>query len=165
MEDESTFNEKESEKTEKPKFNAKKAKDTAGAVGKSILDFIDKGVEAGKKGFKSAGSAINEFGVKSVLRIELSQFRGKRAKALAELGSRVYDLLSKEGVNSVDASDEQVASIIEEITTLNAKIQRHEDALAKTEKAKASPQKDSSTTESATDTANEVASSEGAEEN
>ena len=43
--------------------------------GSSVLDFIDKVAESGKKGFRAAGDAISDFGDKSVIRIELGQLK------------------------------------------------------------------------------------------
>ena len=57
------------DRTESAQGESKKS--TAEEIGKTILEYIDKGVEAGKKGLKTAGVAISDLGDKSVKGIGL----------------------------------------------------------------------------------------------
>ena len=103
--------------------------------GKTVLGYIDRGVEAGKRGFKSASSAISDFGDKSVMRIELSQLKSKLTKSYAKLGSYAYEnLVNKKVENLSPAQDEELSSMIEGIKKIQKDIQKHEKALVKTEK-------------------------------
>ena len=127
---------KKAERAEAVKNIKDSASAYAGAFGKAFLNYIDKGVEVSKKGLKSAGEAINDFSDKSVLRIELSQFKGKRAKACATLGADIYELYSKNSssqVNTIDlSSTPSILATIEEIKKLDEKIASHEELLKET---------------------------------
>ena len=107
--------------------NAKKtAKDTAGEIGKTILEYIDKGVEAGKRGFKSAGEAISDFGDKSVKNIELAQLKTRKNKAFAQLGKYVWETLKLEENTSLSKEDEKIKYYMEGLAKLEADITSHE---------------------------------------
>ena len=110
-------------------------KENDGTFGKTVLEYIDRGVEASKRGIKSAGSAISDFGDKSVRRIELSQLKSKLAKAYAKLGAHAYEKLAVEKAESISPSqDEELASSIEEIKKIQKDIKKHESELKKSEK-------------------------------
>ena len=53
---------------------------------RTLKQYIDKGVEASKKGLKTAGTAISEFGDKSVVKIDISHLKGQLEKKYQELG-------------------------------------------------------------------------------
>ena len=110
-------------------FMAEK-KENDGTFGKTVLDYIDRGVEAGKRGFKSASSAISDFGDKSVRRIELTQLKSKLAKSYSKLGSYAFEKFVSEKVEGLSpAGDEELALMIEEIKKIQKDIQKHEKAL------------------------------------
>lgn len=103
------------------------AKTTAEEIGKTILEYIDKGVEAGKKGLKTAGVAISDFGDKSVKSIELQQLKMKKNKALAQLGKYVWETLKAGGENAVlNSSDEKIKYYMEGLAKLQENIEKHE---------------------------------------
>lgn len=105
-------------------------KENDGTFGKTVLDYIDRGVEAGKRGFKSASSAISDFGDKSVRRIELTQLKSKLAKSYSKLGSYAFEKFVSEKVEGLSpAGDEELALMIEEIKKIQKDIQKHEKAL------------------------------------
>ena len=106
---------------------------------KKFLGIIDSGVEASKKGIKTAGSAISDFGDKSVVRIELTQLNSKLEKTYRELGEAVArrlctsDAADKE--QSVTAQEEPIAGYLSVISTLKDEIS-HREALLKSEEKK-----------------------------
>lgn len=102
--------------------------------GKSFLDFIDKGVEAGKRGFVSASTAVADFGDKSVQRIELSQFKSKKNKLLSDLGEIIY---KTHGESNTQNLSDSALKIISEIKEIEIKIKDHEDSLKEAEEKKA----------------------------
>lgn len=108
---------------------AEEGKKTMSEWGKKILSIFDKGVSASKKGIQSAGSAISDFGDKSVLRIEKSQLQNKADKAYAELGKLVFAKLSSSRSAFVTASDEGVSDVITTIKSLLSNITKHEEAI------------------------------------
>ena len=98
-------------------------------LGKKIMSVFDKGVAASKKGLQSAGTAVSDFGEKSVLRIEKTQLQSKADKAYAELGRLVFEKLTSSRAASVSASDEGVKDIVSVIKALNSDIEQHSDAI------------------------------------
>ena len=98
-------------------------------VGKRILDFIDKGVEASKKGIHTASVAINKFGDKSVTHIELAQLKVRLEREYTAFGKTVYASLKDSEDTSVDFAQEDIAGFVTTIGTLLANIQKKEDAL------------------------------------
>ncbi len=115
----------------------KSVKETASGIGRSILDYIDKGVAASKKGFKAAGEALSDFGDKSVLRVELGQLKGKKSKAIVRLGELAYSRLAENSEAALKAGDADVAELIAELVKLDANIQKHEKELAAEQEKKA----------------------------
>mgnify|MGYP007101898518 CR=1 FL=1 len=115
-------------KTESSTDSSKKnAKDTAEEIGKTILEYIDKGVEAGRKGLKSAGVAISDLGDKGVKSIELQQLKMKKNKALAQLGKYVWETLKTGGETaSLTSSDEKIKYYMEGLEKLQQNIDSHE---------------------------------------
>lgn len=99
--------------------------------GRTILDYIDRGVEASKKGLKSAGSAITEFSDKSVLKIELSQLKAQLARNFTELGKTCYNLLKAENAEPISPSNDEIKKLLEAIAKTEEKIAKHEEALKK----------------------------------
>ncbi|MCR5319443.1 MAG: hypothetical protein K6E22_14580 [Treponema sp.] len=119
----------------------KRARDTAEEIGKTILEYIDKGVEAGKKGLRTAGVAISDLGDKSVKSIELQQLKMKKNKALAQLGKYVWETLKTGGENAaLTSSDEKIKYYMEGLDKLQESIEAHEkffeEAKAKNKAAK-----------------------------
>lgn len=107
------------------------------SFGSSVLHFIDKVAESGKKGFMVAGDAISDFGDKSVVRIELGQLKSKLSKAQSDLGKIVYDKLELQKMPSVTASDDlEIAAIIDSIRKILVDIKKHEEILESGKKAK-----------------------------
>lgn len=90
---------------------------------------IDSGVEVSKKGISSAGSAISDFGDKSVLRIELSQLNGRAEKIYAQLGKYAVETFLSQENSTLSAGDEKINSWLTDIKDLRAKIQEKEKAL------------------------------------
>lgn len=95
--------------------------------GKQILAFLDKGVEASKKGIKSAGDAISDFGDKSVTKIENTQLKSKIEKIYRDLGEYCASLLV-EGKN-VPVKDENVAAYVTELKATFDKIAKNDESL------------------------------------
>ncbi|MBQ2207016.1 MAG: hypothetical protein II413_07395, partial [Treponema sp.] len=102
---------------------------------------IDKGVEAGKKGLKTASVALSDLGDKSVKSIELQQLKMKKNKALAQLGKYVWETLKAGGENAaLNSSDEKIKYYMEGLAKLQGNIEKHEkffeEAKAKNKAAK-----------------------------
>ena len=117
-------------------INEEKAEETA--CGKTLFantlkQYLDKGVEASKKGLKTAGSAISEFGDKSVNKIDIVQLKSRLEKKYQELGQAVADQLAEDGI-SISKDSLVVSEKLSAINELKEKINEKEASLKKHEK-------------------------------
>ena len=92
-----------------------------------------KSVEVSKKGLKSAGSAISEFGDKSVNKIDIVQLKNRLVKKYQELGQAVAEQLAEDGI-SISKDSIVVSEKLSSIKELKEKIHEKEEALKKYEK-------------------------------
>ncbi len=113
-----------------------------------VKSVIDKGLDVSRDAISRAGSAVQDFGDKSVVRIEKKQLEMKKEKEIISLGSCVYDMLVLSHRDTVSASDESIAGILEEITRIEQEIAQRADILKKAEEAESTASSDS---EEATD--------------
>ncbi len=114
----------------------KKAEETASGkklFAKTLKQYLDKGVEASKKGLKTAGSAISEFGDKSVNKIDIVQLKSRLEKKYQELGQAVADQLAEDGI-SISKDSLVVSEKLSAINELKEKINEKEASLKKHEK-------------------------------
>ena len=116
----------------------KKAEETSSSkklFAKNLKQYLDKGVEVSKKGLKTAGSAISEFGDKSVNKIDIVQLKNRLAKKYQELGQAVAEQLAEDGI-SISKDSIVVSEKLSSIKELKEKIHEKEEALKKYEKQK-----------------------------
>lgn len=107
------------------------------SFGSSVLDFIDRVAESGKKGFMAAGEAISDFGDKSVVRIELGQLKSKLLKAYADLGKNVYEKIEVQKMSEIPVGEDlNLSAIVDSIRKIEADIKKHEESLEKSKKEK-----------------------------
>lgn len=114
----------------------KKAEETSSSkklFAKTLKQYLDKSVEVSKKGLKSAGSAISEFGDKSVNKIDIVQLKSRLEKKYQELGQAVADQLAEDGI-SISKDSLVVSEKLSSIKELKEKIHEKEEALKKYEK-------------------------------
>lgn len=114
----------------------KKAEETSSSkklFAKNLKQYLDKGVEVSKKGLKTAGSAISEFGDKSVNKIDIVQLKNRLAKKYQELGQVVAEQLAEDGI-SISKDSIVVSEKLSSIKELKEKIHEKEEALKKYEK-------------------------------
>lgn len=100
---------------------------------KTLKQYLDKSVEVSKKGLKSAGSAISEFGDKSVNKIDIVQLKSRLEKKYQELGQTVAEQLAEDGI-SISKDSIVVSEKLSSIKELKEKIHEKEEALKKYEK-------------------------------
>ena len=100
---------------------------------KTLKQHLDKSVEVSKKGLKSAGSAISEFGDKSVNIIDIVQLKNHLVKKYQELGQAVAEQLAEDGI-SISKDSIVVSEKLSSIKELKEKIHEKEEALKKYEK-------------------------------
>ncbi len=104
-----------------------------GEFSKTLKGILDKGVESSKKGLKSAGAAISEFGDKSVIHIDIAKLKAKLDKKYKELGIVVANQLAEEG-GTISKDSLVVSDKLSEINEIKVKIQEKEEAIKKYEK-------------------------------
>ncbi len=90
---------------------------------------IDKGVDVSKDMFSKAGSAIQDFGDKSVTRIELHQLESKAKQEFASLGMQIYELFRSQNIPAIEADDPAISVIMEHIDSLRKDIEIRQAAL------------------------------------
>lgn len=100
---------------------------------KTLKQYLDKSVEVSKKGLKTAGSAISEFGDKSVNKIDIVQLKSRLEKKYQELGQAVADQLAEDGI-SISKDSLVVSEKLSAINELKEKINEKEASLKKHEK-------------------------------
>ena len=90
---------------------------------------LDKGVAASKKAFDKAGKAASKFGDESILKIEIQQFKSQIKKDKVSLGEFAYKAFIEDSADSLLASDENVAKLIESIKKSQEEIKTREEKL------------------------------------
>lgn len=97
-------------------------------------DVFSVGVDVSKKALSKAGDAVQDFGDKSVIRMEKHQAEQKRYELVKELGSIAVDCFIKNANTELDASDKRVAEVIEKIKRLDEEIARRRAILEEKKK-------------------------------
>lgn len=92
-------------------------------------DVFSKGMDLSKKALSKAGDAVQDFGDKSVIRMERHQAEQRRHELVKELGGVAVDCFVKDAKDALNASDEKVAAIVKEIVRLDAEIARRNEIL------------------------------------
>lgn len=85
--------------------------------------FFNKSVEVSKDALSKAGTAVQDFGDKSKLRIEIKQLENKLQKEYAKIGINVFEYFDKTEESLVKNNDILTDSF-EEIFRINAEIQK-----------------------------------------
>ena len=96
-----------------------------------FMDGFDKFVKSSKKAFGKAGSAVQDFSDKSVIRIEKKQYESKRDGLYEKLGKIVADSLIENPSAAIDFSSQEIVSIIEDVKKYTDEIKNREDLLSK----------------------------------
>ena len=96
-----------------------------------VKDFMDKSVEVSKTALTKAGEAVQDFGDKSVTKIEIKKLESKQEKLFCELGSFVYNKFYTENIDNMSSSDESIQSIISKINEVKSQIASKNEELEK----------------------------------
>ncbi|MBQ9630316.1 MAG: hypothetical protein IJR49_01875 [Treponema sp.] len=90
---------------------------------------LDKVMEVSKDALNRAGSAVQDFSDKSVVRIEKKQFESKRQDFVAKLGEVARKKLMANPSQSVNIDDSEVSNLINEIKKCDEEITKREQIL------------------------------------
>lgn len=113
------------------------------ALMEKMKEYLEKSVEASKDAFSKAGDAVQDFGDKSVLKIEIKQINSRLNREYRSLGTQIYRLYSENHETEIAFSDARISGILEEIGRLQDEISRRETALnGSGQKSPDSPEKE-----------------------
>ncbi len=98
---------------------------------------IDRSFDSSKDWFEKAKGTAHELGERGVLRVEIMQLESRAEKLTAKLGALTYDELVKRDATHVDRDSPGVAEVIEEIESIEQRINEKEAALAALKKREA----------------------------
>jgi hypothetical protein len=94
---------------------------------------IDKSLEVSKKALDKAGAVVQDFSDKSVVRIEIHQFEGKRDEQFRIMGKKAAEKFIKDGQETISEGDADIQPIITEIKRINKEIEKREVILSANE--------------------------------
>lgn len=95
----------------------------------NVRTVVDKGINASKVALTNAGTAIQNFGDRSVLRIERAQYESKLKHDITELGNLVYKRFVDEGQESIETTDEEIIALITNLKNYKAEIAQRDEIL------------------------------------
>ncbi len=98
---------------------------------KGVEDIFNQGVSISKEAFDKAKEKAKELGDKGVIKLEITQLEREASKKSLELGRKVYELLVKEGKNTVSKSTPGIKDLIEDLKDLEARVDKKEKELKK----------------------------------
>lgn len=89
-----------------------------------------------KKALGKAGSAVQDFSDKSVIKIEIRQLEQKKKDQIEKLGQLAWEKFQNDDTAMLSASEEPVVAIRQEIERLNQEISKRSESLKKEDKSK-----------------------------
>lgn len=92
-------------------------------------DTVDKGVESSRGVLGKAQERARDLGEKGVLRFEIMQLESRAEKLTTKLGARAFEVLIKEGQNTVSKKTSGVRELLEELAEIETRIKEKEEAL------------------------------------
>lgn len=110
-----------------------------------MKEYFDKGLEVSKDAISKAGDAVQDFGDKSVVRIEIKQLESKLNKEYASLGTQVFGLYKADQSSPLSFDNGQISGIIAEIQRLTDEIDARKAALSELDSDSDESSSDSST--------------------
>lgn len=93
--------------------------------------WMDKSLEASKSAINKAGNAVQDFGDKSVTRIEIKKLESDQDKLFIKLGELVYSDFTDKALESLASTDKDVSEIITEISKVKSDIDEKQKMLKK----------------------------------
>jgi hypothetical protein len=91
---------------------------------------IDQGLDSSRDFLSKAGDRARDLSERGILRFEIKQLESQAEQLTAKLGSRAYEVLVKEGKNTVSKSTPGVKEIIGEIQDIEQRVKDKEEQLA-----------------------------------
>ncbi len=94
-----------------------------------MKEYFDKGIEVSKDAISKASDAVQDFGDKSVVKIEIKQLESKLNKEYLSLGTQVYNLYLQNKDEPLKYDNAFVSGVIAEITRLTEEIEARKNSL------------------------------------
>lgn len=91
---------------------------------------IDKGVDNSRDFLSRAQDKAKDVSERGVLRFEIMQLQSQAEKLTAKLGSRTYEVLVKEGQNTISRNTPGVKELLAEIEDVEQRAHTKEEQLA-----------------------------------
>ncbi|MGP1588220.1 MAG: hypothetical protein ACTTHG_07770 [Treponemataceae bacterium] len=88
-----------------------------------MKDFLNKGVEASKSALNKVGDAVQDFGDKSVIKIEIKKLESRLEKQYQEIGKFVFKNTDKKNNFVFPEEKEPFVNMVNEIRTLTKEIE------------------------------------------
>ncbi|MFP4485012.1 MAG: hypothetical protein ACLFO1_09195 [Spirochaetaceae bacterium] len=91
---------------------------------------IDKGIDSSRGFLSKAQDRAKDLGERGVLRFEIMQLESQAEKLTAKLGARTYEVLEKEGQNTISKNTPGVKDLVREIAEIEERVRTKETQLA-----------------------------------
>ena len=98
---------------------------------KGVEEVLNQGLSVSKEAFDKAKEKAKELGDKGVTKLEITQLEREASRKSLELGKKVYELLVKEGKNTVSKNTPEIKSLIAELKDLEERVNKKEKELKK----------------------------------
>ncbi|RKX76035.1 MAG: hypothetical protein DRP87_13085 [Spirochaetes bacterium] len=98
-----------------------------------LQEALNQGLETSRELFSKAKDRAKDLGEKGVLRFEIKQLENQAEKLVAQLGSRVYQVLMESGQNTVSKKTSGIKQLLDEIEDIRKRVEEKEKELKKYE--------------------------------
>jgi hypothetical protein len=92
-------------------------------------DLLDQGIMSSKDIFEKTKAKTKELGGKGVIRFEIGQLERQVEKRFAHIGHHVYEVLVKEGQQTISKGTEEIKKLLSEVEELENTIDGKEKEL------------------------------------
>ena len=92
-------------------------------------ELLNKGIMSTREILEKAGEKGKELGEKGVAKFTVMQLEKQVENRFAQIGRLVYQVLVKEGQQTISRSTDEIKILLEEVEQIEAKIDEEEEAL------------------------------------
>ena len=96
-----------------------------------MRETLDKGLETSRDLYSRAREKAQDLTDRGILRFEVNQLENEAEKLIAKLGSRTFEVLVREGQNTVSKKTAGIHELIDEIEAVPARVKEKEATLEK----------------------------------
>ena len=92
-------------------------------------ELLNKGMLSTKEVIETAGEKSKELGEKGVARITILQLEKQAEKRFAQIGRHVYQILIKEGQQTISKGTDEIKKLLGEIEKIEKEIDEYEKSI------------------------------------